>query len=45
MNAVDQNKIKSTGVPGINIVGEQNIQVIVGTQVQFVADEMHKLHQ
>ena len=45
MNAVDQNKIKSTGVPGINIVGEQNIQVIVGTQVQFVADEMHKLHR
>jgi N-acetylglucosamine PTS system EIICBA or EIICB component len=40
MQAVDQKKIKSTGVPGINIVGPQSIQVIVGTNVQFVADEM-----
>ncbi|HJV18027.1 MAG TPA: N-acetylglucosamine-specific PTS transporter subunit IIBC, partial [Bacillales bacterium] len=31
MNAVDQKKIKATGVPGINIVGANNIQVIVGT--------------
>jgi N-acetylglucosamine PTS system EIICBA or EIICB component len=45
MNKVDQNKIKSTGVPGINIVGPQSIQVIVGTSVQFVADEMVKLHK
>lgn len=40
MKAVDQKKIKATGVPGINIVGPQSIQVIVGTNVQFVADEM-----
>ena len=40
MEAVDQKKIKATGVPGINIVGPQSIQVIVGTNVQFVADEM-----
>lgn len=45
MDAVDQRKIKATGVPGINIVGPQSIQVIVGTQVQFVADEMEKLHK
>ncbi|QDP39955.1 N-acetylglucosamine-specific PTS transporter subunit IIBC [Radiobacillus deserti] len=43
MDAVDQQKIKATGVPGINVVSEHNIQVIVGTNVQFVADEMHKL--
>ncbi|MFD2444966.1 N-acetylglucosamine-specific PTS transporter subunit IIBC [Bacillus sp. CGMCC 1.16607] len=43
MNAVDQSKIKSTGVPGINIVGPQSIQVIVGTSVQFVADEIEKI--
>ena len=43
MNAVDQKKIKSTGVPGINVVGPQSIQVIVGTSVQFVADEMKKI--
>lgn len=45
MNAVDQNKIKNTGVPGINVVGDQSIQVIVGTQVQFVADEIHKIRK
>ena len=42
MDAVDQQKIKSTGVPGINIVGPQSIQVIVGTNVQFVFDEIKK---
>jgi PTS system N-acetylglucosamine-specific IIC component len=44
MNNVDQKKIKSTGIPGINVVGPQSIQVIVGTNVQFVADEMVKIH-
>jgi N-acetylglucosamine PTS system EIICBA or EIICB component len=43
MNAVDQKKIKATGVPGINVVGPQSIQVIVGTNVQFVADEVEKI--
>ena len=45
MNAVDQKKIKATGVPGINIVGKQSIQVIVGTNVQFVADEINKIRK
>ncbi|MEE3952127.1 N-acetylglucosamine-specific PTS transporter subunit IIBC [Peribacillus frigoritolerans] len=45
MGAVDQNKIKSAGVAGINIVGPQSIQVIVGTQVQFVADEIEKIRR
>lgn len=44
MDKVDQDKIKATGVPGINVVGKHNIQVVVGTQVQFVADEMRKMH-
>jgi len=43
MNVVNKDKIKATGVPGINIVGKNSIQVIVGTQVQFVADEMDKI--
>lgn len=43
MEQVDQEKIKDAGVPGINIVGKHNIQVVVGTQVQFVADEMIKI--
>ncbi|MDP4086467.1 MAG: N-acetylglucosamine-specific PTS transporter subunit IIBC [Bacillota bacterium] len=45
MNVVDKNKIKSTGVPGINVVGPQSIQVIVGTNVQFVADEVEKIRK
>ncbi|MDR4888277.1 N-acetylglucosamine-specific PTS transporter subunit IIBC [Fredinandcohnia sp. QZ13] len=45
MDKVDQQKIKSTGVPGINIVGKNSIQVIVGTNVQFVADEVHKIRK
>ncbi|OTP11233.1 PTS system, N-acetylglucosamine-specific IIBC component [Enterococcus sp. 10A9_DIV0425] len=42
---VDQEKIKRTGVPGVKVIDQTNIQVIVGTQVQFVADEMIKLYQ
>jgi PTS system N-acetylglucosamine-specific IIC component len=45
MSKVDQKKIKSTGVPGINIVGATSIQVIVGTNVQFVADEIEKIRK
>ncbi|MEK5208495.1 PTS system, N-acetylglucosamine-specific IIC component [Psychrobacillus psychrotolerans] len=45
MDKVDQKKIKDTGVPGINIVGPKNIQVIVGTSVQFVADEIEKIRK
>ena len=41
---IDQNKIKATGVPGMKIIDGKNAQVIVGTEVQFVADEMAKLH-
>ncbi len=40
---VDQAKIKATGVPGVKVINDRNIQVIVGTEVQFVADEMIKL--
>ncbi|WP_091481244.1 N-acetylglucosamine-specific PTS transporter subunit IIBC [Gracilibacillus orientalis] len=45
MDAVDQQRIKNTGVPGINIVGKNSIQVIVGTQVQFVAEEIKKIRK
>lgn len=45
MDKVDQKKIKATGVPGINIVGKNSIQVIVGTNVQFVADEVNKIRK
>jgi PTS system N-acetylglucosamine-specific IIC component len=45
MDNVDQQKIKATGVPGINVVGPTSIQVIVGTSVQFVADEIEKIRK
>lgn len=41
---VDQGKIKRTGMPGVKVIDDNNIQVIVGTEVQFVADEMTRLH-
>lgn len=45
MKKVDQPLIKSTGVHGIHVIGSNNIQVIVGTNVQFVADEVNKLRK
>ncbi|WP_182199749.1 N-acetylglucosamine-specific PTS transporter subunit IIBC [Paraliobacillus salinarum] len=45
MDAVDQQRIKNTGVAGINVVGKNSIQVIVGTNVQFVADEIKKIRR
>ena len=42
---VDEKKIKSSGVAGIIRPGKTSVQVIVGPQVQFVADEFKKLCQ
>ncbi|MDO4270952.1 MAG: N-acetylglucosamine-specific PTS transporter subunit IIBC [Eubacteriales bacterium] len=40
---VDEKKIKSAGVAGVMRPSKTAVQVIVGTKVQFVADEMHKM--
>ena len=40
---VDEKKIKSAGVAGVIRPSKNYVQVIVGTQVQFVADEMKKM--
>ena len=40
---VNEKLIKSTGVAGIMRPGKTSIQVIIGTKVQFVADELKKL--
>lgn len=37
---VDEKKIKSAGVAGVMRPGKTSVQVIIGTQVQFVADAM-----
>lgn len=42
---VDEAKIKSAGVAGVIRPGKNAVQVVVGTQVQFVADEFKKLCQ
>jgi PTS system N-acetylglucosamine-specific IIC component len=41
--AVDEKKIKSAGIAGIVRPGKTSVQVIVGTKVQFVADELKKM--
>lgn len=43
MDKINESKIKSAGVPGFNRVSKHDLQVIVGTEVQFVADELSKL--
>ena len=40
---VDEKKIKSAGVAGVIRPGKTSVQVIIGTQVQFVADEFKAL--
>ena len=40
---VDEAKIKSAGIAGVIRPGKNSVQVIVGTKVQFVADEFKKL--
>ncbi|MGG5461277.1 N-acetylglucosamine-specific PTS transporter subunit IIBC [Clostridium sp. B9] len=42
---VSEKKIKSAGIAGVIRPGKTSVQVIVGTQVQFVADEFKKLCQ
>lgn len=41
--AVDEGKIKSAGVAGVIRPNKNSVQVIVGTKVQFVADEMKRM--
>lgn len=40
---VDEKKIKSAGIAGVIRPSKTAVQVVVGTQVQFVADEFKKL--
>lgn len=44
MGKVDQEGIKKTGVPGVKQVSKNNLQIIVGTQVQAVAEALQKLY-
>lgn len=42
---VDQEAIKKLGVPGMKRIDKHSFQVIIGTDVQFVADEVTRLFQ
>jgi PTS system N-acetylglucosamine-specific IIC component len=41
--AVDEKMIKAAGVAGVIRPSKTSVQVVVGTQVQFVADELKKM--
>lgn len=45
VDQVEQSKIKGLGVPGVNVLDKNHLHVIVGTDVQFVADEMKKIEE
>ena len=36
--------IRKTGVPGVKVIDKKNVQIIVGTQVQAVADALSALY-
>ena len=40
---VNEKQIKSAGVAGVMRPSKTSVQVIVGTKVQFVADELKKM--
>lgn len=40
---VDQPAVKAAGVPGLNILDDHNIHIVVGTEVQFVAEALQSL--
>lgn len=42
---IDQNAIKAAGVAGLNVLDKTNLQIVVGTEVQFVADALAKINQ
>lgn len=43
MNKVNEKRIKEADVPGMRTSGKNSVQVIVGTTVEFVANEIRKL--
>lgn len=43
MGLVNEEKIKQAGVAGVKQTGKNSLQVVVGTEVEFVANEIEKL--
>ncbi|HAT54103.1 MAG TPA: PTS N-acetylglucosamine transporter subunit IIABC [Lactobacillus sp.] len=42
---IDQPAIKAAGVPAINVLDKHNVQIIVGTEVQFVEDALESIYR
>ncbi|MFC6294830.1 N-acetylglucosamine-specific PTS transporter subunit IIBC [Lactiplantibacillus daoliensis] len=42
---VDQPAVKAAGVPGLNILDVHNIHIVIGTEVQFVAEALQALFE
>ncbi|WP_137598063.1 N-acetylglucosamine-specific PTS transporter subunit IIBC [Paucilactobacillus kaifaensis] len=42
---VNQAGVKAAGAAGVNVLDDSNIHIVVGTEVQFVADALSKLYQ
>ena len=42
---INQGKIKSAGAVGVNALDKTNLQIIIGTEVQFTADALAKLYE
>ncbi|MBR4344083.1 MAG: HPr family phosphocarrier protein [Lachnospiraceae bacterium] len=43
--AIDEKMILSSGAKGVIKVGEKAVQIVIGADVQFVADEMNRLYE
>ncbi|WP_338232012.1 N-acetylglucosamine-specific PTS transporter subunit IIBC [Companilactobacillus muriivasis] len=41
---INKSQIMSAGVAGVNVLDKVNIHIVVGTEVQFVADALKKLY-
>lgn len=42
---VNQAGVKAAGAAGVNVLDDSNIHIVIGTEVQFVADALAKLYQ
>lgn len=44
-NKINQNAIKTSGAAGMNVLDDTNLQIVIGTEVQFVADSLRHLFE
>lgn len=42
---INQNAIKASGAAGLSVISDTNLQIVIGTEVEFVADVLRKLFE